>query len=266
MEHKIKVVMLPTEDKSHLYQFDNKSLHIGNYDICHPDDKDRVNQHLYATVSLDVESIKYGDWVMWDNHIWQFLGEYSKEGSMLAGEIELNSLLSERNIQNNGMYLSQKEEKSRKIIATTDPKLLLHSETYCKTCCNTRTISKLGAGTMKCPKCITPTPQVQQSFLKEFVANPDGEYEVEYIKITEHTGDRDDMFSFKDVLVINPEDNTVNITAVEEKMYSREEVIAFIESHTEFIDKAIDYDGILNATTAISCPEWEDMDWIKENL
>ena len=50
----------------------------------------------------------------------------------------------------------------------------------------------------------------------------------------------------------------------QERMYSEEEVKKLIELHSDFIDSKIDYEGINNATTAISNPEWNDDEWFEK--
>ena len=60
--------------------------------------------------------------------------------------------------------------------------------------------------------CRKHLPQVQQSFIEEYIDNPDGEYEVEYL--TGHSEDR---------LKLN-QDNEVNITSIEDKMYTLEQM------------------------------------------
>ena len=97
--------------------------------------------YLYITVSQDVEPIKDGDWIIVTNAS-NGQNFLKKEGDILP-----KALSSPR----------------RKIIATTDPKLK-----------NTISIGIDGTSMFK------TIPQLQQSFLKEFVANPDGEFEVEY--------------------------------------------------------------------------------------
>ena len=84
-------------------------------------------------------------------------------------------------------------ENDRKIIATTDPKLY------------TNEIVEEDLHMYK-----KPLPQAPQSFIEEFVANPDGEYEVEYL--TGHSEDR---------LKLN-HDNEVNITAVDNVLANAE--------------------------------------------
>ena len=184
MKKPIKVLMLPTEDKQHAIIKKNTSILL----------KQTINleysgakQHLYITVSQDIEPIKKGDWIY----------------DTLGGKV----------VQ---WYDGDNHDKyDRKIIATTDPKIYADYST---------------PGT-------TFVPQVQQSFLKEFVANPDGEFEVEYEEVfrkvkaqqTEPSKKREITFIQSDgyKLKLN-QDNTVNITSVEEKMYSRGEVLLLL--------------------------------------
>jgi len=135
---------------------------------------------------------------------------------------------------------------SRKIIATTDPKL-----TICDECGWGNSVHKID--------CVSKTsvPQLQQSFLKEFVANPNGKWEVEYEGLYNTFGHLQD----KGKLKLN-QDNTVSITPVEEKMYSREEVIKLLNAYgndvaNEFNDCDCDH------TEPFS---FDEEDWIKNNL
>lgn len=93
------------------------------------------------------------------------------------------------------------EKSGRKIIATTDPKIYADYST---------------PGT-------TFVPEVQQSFLKEFVANPEGEWEVEYETKTLMKPADVYIEEVRTKLKLN-QDNTVNITSVKEKMYSLEQM------------------------------------------
>jgi hypothetical protein len=136
MRHKIKVVMLPTDANYGAIEIDsannNKlSVEAKNYHHKNP-------QHLYITVSQNVELIKQDDWIT--------------DGTKL---IKASSKIV------SAIYLFNRRDW-RKIIATTDRLIIGHeleqgnSDSYIY------------------------LPQVQHSFLKEFVANPDGEYEIEY--------------------------------------------------------------------------------------
>jgi hypothetical protein len=138
--------------------------------------------YLYITVSQDVEPIKDGDWIIVTNAS-NGQNFLKKEGDILP-----KALSSPR----------------RKIIATTDPKLK-----------NTISIGIDGTSMFK------TIPQLQQSFLKEYVANPDGEFEVEYeVYSTSNSGNTgriiDEGFHGDLIKLKLNQDNTVNITSIEE--------------------------------------------------
>ncbi|MGK0464817.1 hypothetical protein [Clostridium sp.] len=160
--------------------------------------------HLYATVSKDVEPIKKGDWVI--NTVSNTLGKiYSKKP------------ISKFN-----------RDTHRKIIATTDRKLTHPSTVQYG---NMTMIDHNEDGSYYHAVDVEVEfslsrkeliqrgviiPQIQQLFLKEFVANPEGKYEVEYELI--HNGSDESIIgavweeNYK--LKLN-KDNTVNIIAVE---------------------------------------------------
>jgi len=135
-------------------------------------------------------------------------------------------------------------ENEVKIISTTDPKLRRTGD---------EGIIDIAFG--------EELPQLSQSFIKEFVANPNGEWEVEYKNIqissyiNKHT--RLNVLQFEKIPKLN-QDNTVNITSVEEKMYSREEVVGLLHSSLD--------------ATKTTRPRFRKIfsdqlnNWIKENL
>jgi hypothetical protein len=173
MKHKVKVVILPTVKASQIFKSIERELRFLDTP---KSPKWGTNQHLYVTVSQDVESIKKGDYI---------LSESSIGALYIDGIINTVEMLAER--------------QWRKVIATNDPEL-------------NKLISGGGKGNAGIWEM---TPQLQQSFLKEYVANPDGEYEVEYESIFNV------KFKYinnespsKSILKLN-QDNTVNITAVE---------------------------------------------------
>ena len=106
-------------------------------------------------------------------------------------------------------------ESFRKVIATTDPKLHICGKNKC-----TKDVCTF-------PDCLYPS--LQQSFLKEFVANPDGEWEVEYE--TKKTCSAPHCLDLCDSCVIAvPKliDNTIVISEVEKKkLYSRKDMIKY---------------------------------------
>tara|TARA_R110000851_G_scaffold296262_1_gene451324 strand:- start:632 stop:1264 length:633 start_codon:yes stop_codon:yes gene_type:complete len=122
------------------------------------------------------------------------------------------------------------------VIATTDPKLTIE------------------IGAVSGTTYIEHLPQLQQSFLKEFISNPNGEYEVEYeweqSKLDSH------IYGLK----LN-QDNTVNIISVKEKMIPMSMLLQFKKLADAIVNPGYE---ILPDTYA------EDIDaywnWIKENL
>jgi len=222
MKHKVEVVMLPTEDnvKASICQGADRQLY---YSSAHPENDMYRNHYLYITVSQDVEPIKEG-WVY---------------DPIIKKVFFINSIIGINN-------------KIFKIIATTDPKLKAEKISY-----------KIGTVIDR-----DPIPQVQHSFLEEFVDNPNGEFDVDYevnhnctvdggrnpcltdMKLCEING-CDTWWSLK----IN-KDCTVNITSVEEKMYSKEEVEGILFQYAE------DEHAWFSSKSEIESFN----DWIKENL
>ena len=175
------------------------------------------SQHSYATVSQDIEPIKKGDWIT--DGI-----EVIKASSKI---VNAQGLVNRRNWC--------------KIIATTDKSL---GSIITKKDGLLNRLQQEG-------KIKSFLPQLPQSFLKEFVANPDGEYEVEYEIIGHYNNDKSRNWESR--LKLNP-DNTVNITSVEERIYSGKEVKVLI-------NKTIDkwrYEKDTGTTIRNN--------WIKDNL
>jgi hypothetical protein len=217
MKHKIKVVMLPTENGI-LQKAPNGLPYIvteHNRGI-----SDHIPQHIYITLSQDVEPIKKGDWKYCSNtdKVLQFHGTK-------------NCVCKD----------------CRKIISTTDTSLKIFSR-------NMSTLPSLSISQVN-------LPQLQQSFLKEFVANPDGEFEVEYddIGLTHREGSMvDGSLKIIETLKIKlNQDNTVNIISVEEKMYSREELDSAVYS-------ALTTDG--KGAYEMAWSHEDATNWIKKNI
>jgi hypothetical protein len=242
MKQLVEVVMLPTEDKTNTVrntycftkEHGNPLRFVPNLD----NQNELVErgfefQHLYITIPSDVETIKEDDWCY--NIVGNTIGKAGKNST-------------EHDIKTN-----------RKIIATTDTKLKVTDPNH--------------------PNVLPDwsLPQVQQSFLKEFVANPDGKWEVEYDEIskfdvfnmeTEESVTLSTMYELK----VNP-DNTVNITSVEEKMYSREEVEKLIKiAFNDFRQKGKSVQYIVGGGnpnpngTKRKYIVTDVYNWIKENL
>ena len=166
-------------------------------------------QHLYATVSQDVEPIKEGDWIY----------------DTLGGKV----------VQ---WYDGDNHDKyDRKIIATTDPKLA-------------KSISRLLGVTQS-------LPQLPLSFIKKYVSNPDGEFEVEYEEYgLSLAGLPEYHSSLPDYILKLNQDNEVEMSSVEKKMYSREEVEGILYQYAE------DEHGWFSSKSEIESFN----KWIKNNL
>lgn len=210
MKKPVNAVKLPTEDLSNIIKRgdDNSLVYYG---LPNEANKQHSNQHVYITVSQDIEPIKEGDWGIKVTVHGTFLIQCVSEYEPKAGT-----------------------SNWRKIIATNDPKLTGLASNGMRMCLH-KGWNQNKAGNLICDGTCR-VPQLQQSFLKEFVANPDGEWEVEYETKqicpdypSLHGGKRFKLCEAchnHSYLKLN-QDNTVTITSVEEKMYSEEEVKNF---------------------------------------
>jgi hypothetical protein len=157
------------------------------------------------------------------------------------------------------IHPSMIERCKGKIIATTDKSLILYDES--EYIANSPTLFYV--------------PQLQQSFLKELVANPDGEYEIEYKETWVGGSSTYGHGDYNYELKLN-QDNTVNITSVEEKergititsvkekMYNREEVEILLKNIS--MESYIHGLKIGSRQEAITRDSWNAIDWIKDNL
>ena len=214
MKKQAQVVILPTEDKSSIIlDKNNKAVYLDDLQTS-IQSKDNKNQHVYVTVPQDVEPIKEGDWAIGFAVGIKGVGRkhflWQHTGNSIS---KLNAIC----------------EGSTKIIATDDPKLYNARE-------NNAPFRRLSTN----PK------ELQQSFIKEFVDNPEGKWEVEYnsrIFIPDGT-----IYD----LVVN-QDNTISITSVEEKLYTLTQLVQMFE------------DGFYQGGLEDS-PVSDARLWIKENL
>jgi hypothetical protein len=247
MKHRIKVVMLPTEDITGIV------LHSTGLDPFYTNSvKDRVDnlravkdiggvsQYLYATISQDVEPIKKGDYAI---HKTFGLGiiknVYGQECFVtLPRNIGDGSVTTpwERNIPN-----------IKKVIASTNTKLVQKKTV----------IGKDEINNIYNPVLL---PQLQQSLLKEFIANPDGKFEVEYMTTSccgkSHIYEsecQENCEHYPIAIIKLNQDNTVNITSVENKIYNAKEVKILIKKY------ALEEHLIEGSSSKI-------LNWIKENL
>jgi hypothetical protein len=199
MKQPTKVVTLPTENKNPVtvpFLVTPKGSiykHVAGGEFRRRIKEGFIPQHLYITVSQDVEPIKEGDW-------YRVMNDKYNKGKRSISQADEKSL---KLIQDSN-YICHK------IIATTDPKLETSSTGYTED--RARTFYE-------------KLPQLQQSFLKEFVANPDREFEVEYEEGTckcltcNKTIASTCEYTYKcNIQIIKKlklnQDNTVNITPV----------------------------------------------------
>ena len=233
MKHKIKVVMLPTEDRTFVV-INNHLATKANVEY-RPDlvkestiTKSPITfQHVYITIPQNIEPIKKGDWYI-DN---------------------INTV---RKSNNNQEYYWGVRKDYVKIIATTDASIMIDQvKPYNMKQCYSKQI-----------------PQLQQSFLEEFVANPDGEWEVEYS--TFPIGPNGNVIGTNSDYPYNglisnftikykhklSQNNTIFINAVKKKMYSKAEVESILVQYAE------DEHGWFSSRSEIKAFN----KWIKENL
>lgn len=258
MKQLIKAVMLPTEDDVQPPFVSIRQNRYGDWDdfpIYQTNKHDgRDNPHyVYITVPQDVEPIKKGDW---------FIQIHQGTKSLVKCDTQNKDVVN---------TCQSKFLKAFKIIATTDPKLI-NSEW------KSHYTSEESFGVAK----------VQQSFLKEFVKNPDGEWEVDYntcpigpngnVIGTNQPYPYDELicnFTIVYKLKLN-QDNEVDITSnelanaakfyrdktkemmysKEEKMYSRDEVESLLFQYAE------DEHAWFSSKSEIESFN----EWIKENL
>jgi hypothetical protein len=212
MKQPIKAVMLPTEDiplPPFITIRQNRYRELSDHPTYQTNKFDgRDNpQYLYITVSQYAEPIKDGDWCY-----------YPKYKNPIR------------------LFDSSISNTPFKIIASNDPKL-----TFIKI--HERAIPKLDPTDLDFIPSIHKISQLQQSFIKEFITNPDGEWEVEYNtnnihnqEVMFHEERKENFFEdringvwksyipLQKTLKLN-QDNTVNITSAKEKMYSNKEMV-----------------------------------------
>jgi hypothetical protein len=229
MKKPVKVVILLTEE-SHLFISHNK------IDIIYQPHLPLRNkseglfpQHLYITVSQDIEKPKNGDWCIYKHPM--------HKNSMVTQIQNWNHSRAEkshavRHTEGYGVV-----EGYRKVIATTDPNLTHPSKVQYGNMTmidHNKDGSYYSAINVEVEFSLSReeliqrgviVPQLQESFLKEFIANPVRKWEVEY-EVEECGYDNGQiLYDYDNSKLKLNQDNTINISSAEEKMYSREEVI-----------------------------------------
>lgn len=221
MKQPIQVVMLPTEDRTNiLKETYAKTLKYSKYTKGHADTT--VNQHLYITISQDVEPIKDGDW------FYSSFNDHQPKIQKRSGKWK--------------QCFNQ-----RKIIATTDPKLT----EYCKG------VHRIGEGCNLNKSCNYPNCRpalLQQSFLKEFVKNPNGKWEVEYEQMGAWINEGQ-YFKYVSIRPKLNKDDTVNITSVEKKMYDIKKIKSAFCAGRKLTEDNWEKEDVI---------DWNN--WIEQNL
>jgi hypothetical protein len=154
MKYPIKSIFLPTEEKTLVLKIGDSLYFSEEGDKRFKSRSTGENhrggkyQHTYVTVTPGVEATKKGDWYydLVDKAIYECLGINDPRDGMVY-------------THDNGIN----KEATRKVIATSDPSL-------------TENIDMVGTGSTY----IFNIAQVSESFLKELISNPNGDFEVEY--------------------------------------------------------------------------------------
>jgi hypothetical protein len=167
-----QVIILPTEDKTDVsvdptghYHYKSITNDYGGY------------HHVYITVSHNIDTIKAGDFIL--------AKERFQDGTVKTQEDFDNAKWKLEQVSVSGLVYVERTLFGRnnekglcgivKIIASSDPKLTIKEVKTFKDVSPATKITTFDTVLIH-----SPLPQVQQSFLKKFVANPDGEWEVEY--------------------------------------------------------------------------------------
>jgi len=174
-------------------------------------------KHLYITSD---DKIKIGDWFLHYNDSSYLLFQCTETNNKKISHVD--------KLGNKCSFLSP--NRQFKIIATTDDNLRKMDDAG---------IIDIAFG--------EKMPQVQQSFLKEYVSNPDRKWEVEYNIIKNGVcmpgcNCKEDCLMIDKISLKLNQDNTVNITAVEEKMYSKKEVESLIRLAMQSKDYTPEYE------------------------
>jgi len=225
MKQEAMVVMLPTISKEYAI------LHKAVLGILYPKLKNEhlsgEKNHLYITVPQEIEPIKEGDWVYWAD----------PEGITS----DINQVVS---VNEEMIFMSHPEHSETealpnecsKIIATTDKKLKLKQYSKFNSCCRMES------------ECHCNIPQLQQSFVKEYckrgvVDKVMVEYKYNEDSLSEYNKEVDykghSSINLEDDLQLNlNQDNTINISFIEEKMYSEAFVLWYSGMELEKIKLA----------------------------
>jgi hypothetical protein len=198
MKHQAQVVMLPTEDKSNIYTLKERIDFLYSSNKVYRDSLS-TPQHLYITVDQKVEPTKEGDWCIITNKSGtKFVCQFKNKEYHFLGD--------------NQGKLTGVPDICRKIIATTDKKIAIKWDEYTVENTSYKTNAQFVIA------------MIHQSFIKEYCKNLVDKVMVEYdLRLPDCTRPRCLVPNCSCVeiksIVVNS-DNTINISLIEEKMYS----------------------------------------------
>ena len=234
MKQPINIIALPY---GYFYTYEEGKL------IAHQ--KVDPSKTAYIYVTSDVEPIKEGDW---------FYVEMEQQGHLIMQLV--------KNMEVSDSIHSHKTDwvipaGAKKIIAANNPKL-----TKCSMCGMEDGEHKMSCKTPSLRTCI---PQVSQTFLEEFVKNPNEEWEVEYGLIKDRICmpnckcEEECLMMDKIFLKLN-KNNTVNITSMNKKS----NIISRLDNLIE--DFEMLRDGKWQPDKHSITASIDNINWIKENL
>ena len=191
-----------------------------------PVDIIKLESHLYATVSKEVEAVKEGDWCYHPKVSKQYTyienGVKSKKEHIAQGVFKYTTTT-------NPFY-----KGCRKIVATTNPFFWMSVYTY---------NDQEG-------KVLNRLPKISEEFIEQFTNAPEDEYEIEYkntkllLKPRRTHSASSVMKSLFDESygkeLKTYENDTVNITAIEKQLYSSSDIESLREHLKNDVDAKAD--------------------------
>jgi len=203
MKHEAQVVMLPTQDSTHIRTYgNNQGILYLSEELKQGHLLDGVNcRHLYITVDQKIESIEVGDW-----YLEAIMGSYMIHQ---MNQKSLDGWTKDINHRDNF------RRRCKKIIATTDKSLLIYVDSKSFYIEDRET----GLFIRKDGKNYKFLPQISQSSIERYCANPAGKWKVEYKDWCDYDDDDPTGLDRPDWRLVLNSDNTINISPVKEKLH-----------------------------------------------
>ena len=225
MKKEANVHMLPTEDITNIVVF-NDDLYLNNGYI------EEDDQYLLGDATSNSHQEPKSAFEF--QHLYFTTDEKIKEGDHFYNPATNEILFASKEMLSWNSDTTQEHKGWRKIISSTDPKL--------KLCKQIDVCGKSLSGKCICPDTV---PQIPQSFIEEY-CNQGGidKVDVEYWIVEKEYS----ITKKREIEIKVDSNNCIIIHPVEEKMYSKEEVIKmFWDCHGGVLDQ-------------------DQIKWIKENL